>query len=78
MDSAEISELKSILVDHWENAFHVVEMGSQYQIYVELEDTEEKINLWNHIPMKFNKKYVLIFKVPTGYIDGFLRSKTKN
>jgi len=78
MDSPEVVELKSVLVDHWENAFHVVESGSEYQIYVELDDTNEKTDLWNHIPMKFRKKYVLIFKVPTGYIDVFLRSKTKS
>jgi len=78
MDAPEVSDVKSILVEHWENAFHVSSTSSEVHIHVEVEDTNVDTGLWNHIPMRYDKKYVMIFKVPIGYIDVFLRSKTKS
>ena len=78
MDAPEISAVKSILVEHWENAFHVVSTSSEVHVFVEVEDSNINIDLWNHIPMRYDKKYVIIFKVPIGYIDVFLLTKTKS
>ena len=78
MDAPEVSDVKSILVEHWENAFHVSSTSSEVHVYVEVEDTHADPGLWNHIPMRYGKKYVMIFKVPIGYIDVFLRAKTKS
>ena len=74
MDSEAVSEIKSILVEHWEEAFHVEESGGEIRVYVEMNDTSLSTNLWKHVPMRFEKKSVLIFKVPTGYTN-VLRSK---
>jgi hypothetical protein len=38
MDSSAVSSIKEILVEHWDNAFHVLERGSSLDIYVELEN----------------------------------------
>ena len=78
MDAPEVSDVKSILVEHWENAFHVSSSSSEVHIYVELEDTNLDSGLWNYIPVRYGKKSVIIYKVPVGYIDVFLRSKAKS
>tara|TARA_Y100000114_G_scaffold157086_1_gene187008 strand:+ start:177 stop:407 length:231 start_codon:yes stop_codon:yes gene_type:complete len=75
MDSQSVSSIKGILVEHWENAFHVIEHGSSIDVYVELENTDESTGLWGHIPMRVDKKYVKIFKVPPGYIEGFVKDR---
>jgi dTDP-4-dehydrorhamnose 3,5-epimerase-like enzyme len=73
MDSSAVSSIKEILVEHWDNAFHVLEHGSSLDIYVELENTSESTGLWKHIPMVVEKKHIMIFKVPPGYIEGFVK-----
>tara|TARA_X000001382_G_scaffold127867_1_gene116430 strand:- start:1174 stop:1410 length:237 start_codon:yes stop_codon:yes gene_type:complete len=75
--SAEIVALTDILVEYWENAFHVKETGNVFSIFVEMEDTNLSTNLWSHIPMRFKHKHVLIYKVPTGYIDSIVRSDNR-
>ena len=77
MQSDDVSEVKSILVEHWEDAFHVEESGGEIRVYVEMNDTSVSTNLWSHIPMRFGKKSVLIFKVPPGYTN-VLRTKDKD
>jgi hypothetical protein len=75
--SADIAELTDILVEYWENAFHVKEAGNVFSIFVEMEDTNLSTNLWSHIPMRFKHKHVLIYKVPTGYIDSIVRNDNR-
>ena len=74
MDSDEVASIKKILVENWENAFHVSETGSEVDVYVEMENTDAKSDLWNHMPRRIKKKNIKIFKVPTGYIDVFIRN----
>ncbi len=76
MKSAQIAELTDILVEHWENAFHVKETDSVLSIFVEMENTNLSTNLWSQIPMKLKKKNVLIYKVPTGYIDAIIKKSS--
>lgn len=77
MRSAEIVELTDILVEHWENAFHVKEAGNVLSIFVEMEDTNLSTNLWSNIPMRLKHKHVMIYKVPTGYIDSIIRNDNR-
>ena len=51
MDSEAVSEIKSILVEHWEEAFHVEESGGEIRVYVEMNDTSLSTNLWKHVPV---------------------------
>lgn len=75
MKSAEIVALTDILVEYWENAFHIKEEGNVFSIFVEMENINLSTNLWSQIPMKLKKKHVLIYKVPTGYIEGFVKDR---
>jgi len=77
MDSDTVSRIKEILVDNWENAFFVKETSSEVDIFVELENTSLDTGLWNVIPMCIDGKYIKIFKVPAGYIDGLVRDSSK-
>jgi len=78
MDSSIVSKLKELLVDNWENAFFVRELSSEVNIFVEMESTNADSGLWDVIPMKIEGKYVKIFKVPTGYINGIIRADSKS
>lgn len=77
MQSSDVSSLKKILVENWENAFHVTETSHEISIYVETDNTNEDSGLWNYIPSKMGKRFIMIFRTPVGYIDAFLRSERK-
>jgi len=76
MDSIEVSKIKNLLVDVWENAFHVTESNSEISIYVEVHDNNKPTGLWDHIPSRTKeKKFIYIHKVPFGYIENFFNNK---
>ena len=77
MDSNIVLKAKEILVDNWENAFFVKETSSEVYVYVELKNTDEDSGLWSVMPMRIEGKYVKIFKVPVGYINGIIRLDSK-
>tara|TARA_A100001011_G_C14280475_1_gene831371 strand:- start:1299 stop:1535 length:237 start_codon:yes stop_codon:yes gene_type:complete len=77
MDSNIVLKAKEILVDNWENAFFVKETSSEVYVYVELKNTDEDSGLWSVMPMRIEDKYVKIFKVPVGYINGIIRLDSK-
>ena len=74
MDSPEVLEIKNILVENWNHAFHVKESSSEIDIYVEVLANEKSTGLWKYIPMHTNeKKFIYIHKVPSGYIKMFFK-----
>ena len=77
MDTPVVSKIKDILVENWENAFLVKETASDVDVYVEVENNDTKTGLWEFMPMRIEGKYIKIFKVPVGYIGGFIRDNVK-
>ena len=76
MDTREVAQVKSIVVDNWDGAFYVEDKSGEICVYVEVENPGVTVtNLRGLVPIKLGKKYTLVYTVPIGYIDVFLRDK---
>jgi hypothetical protein len=75
MDSDEVALVKSIVVDNWEGSFWVSETSGEISVYVEVTNLGEQSGLRSFVPIDINNKYTLVYTVPPGYIDVFLRNK---
>jgi len=77
-DFPEIDQLLNLIVDNWERAFHVEKVGDrELRVYLEIEKESDGDNIWSFLPRQLNKYIVMVIKVPLGYIDVFIRPKSK-
>jgi len=74
----EIDYLTTLVVDNWERAFHIEKVSDrEIKIHLEFEKDSDRDNIWEFLPMRIDKYTVVVYKVPVGYIDVFIRAKNK-
>jgi hypothetical protein len=75
---SEIDYLTSLVVDNWERAFNIEKVNDrEIKIHLEFEEDLDRDNIWEFLPMRLDKYTVMVYKVPIGYIDVFIRVKNK-
>lgn len=75
---SEIDYLTSLVVDNWERAFNIEKVNDrEIKIHLEFEEDLDRDNIWEFLPMRLDKYTVMVYKVPIGYIDVFIRAKNK-